>query len=105
MAKRKKSDIKEEENLRKNPINLFQCLSCKDSESLSFNEFKTHLRDVHKINTDDKEQMKGSRKMTMHMDGTFWFSSTYELTMKTGLKFLQYCKNARALDDPMRFEY
>lgn len=93
----------EEAELRKNPINVFTCLDCVNSKGLEFTEFKTHLKSVHKINTDDRDQLKGNRKMLMHLDGDYWFSSSYEWTLENGLKFSQYCENAREKDDPMRF--
>lgn len=96
------SYYKEEQELKKNPINEFTC-SCEGVKPLSFDAFKAHLKLDHKINTDDRNQLKGTRKMNMHMDGDLWHSSSYEWTLESGLKFNQFCKNARAFDDPMRF--
>jgi len=98
-----KNNKEEEAELRKNPINIFRCAACKDSEAMEFEAFKKHLQAAHQINPDDKEQMSGSRKMIMHMDGSFWFSSNYEWVLHGGLKFFQFCKNARASNDLMRF--
>jgi hypothetical protein len=94
----------EEEELRKNPVNVFQCghPDCQKLDSMNFAAFKNHCAEVHNLSAD---QLKGKKQMMMHMDGTQWYSSTYEWTLEGGLKFHQFCKNARAKDDPMRCEY
>ncbi len=93
----------EEEELRKNPINIFQCghADCRKLDAMVFEEFKHHAFAVHGLKSD---QFKGKKQMMMHMDGAQWYSSTYEWTLDSGLKFHQFCKMARAKDDPMRFE-
>lgn len=94
----------EEEELKKNPINLFTCghTDCAKLDSMVFEEFKHHLFAVHQIKSD---QMKGRKQMTMHMDGDFWFSYSYQWELEMGLKFSQYIKMVRAEDDMMRFNY
>ena len=81
------------EELRKNPVNDFCCLACKDSKSMDITEFKKHLLEVHGLTND---QIKGTKKMTMHIDCEMSFSSQYEWTLESGLKFLQYTEMARS---------
>lgn len=101
--KEKSEARQDEEHLRKNPVNDFLCLTCKDSEVKNLAEFKEHLINAHNVNPDDKEAMKGTRQMTMHMDGSYWFSSNYNWTLSiSGVRFSQWTKNARAKDDWMR---
>lgn len=90
----------EEQDLIDNPINDFCCSVCKGSEPMPFEEFKKHIIRVHGLNDG---QLKGTKSMMMHMDGTKWFSSTYLWTLESGLKFTQHIRLARAKDDMMRF--
>jgi len=93
----------EEEELRKNPINVFQCghPDCKDKDSMVLEEFKHHAFSVHGLKAD---QFKGKKQMVMHLDGYQWYAYTYEWTLDSGLKFHQFIKMARKKDDPMRYE-
>jgi uncharacterized protein YlaI len=103
MAKQKPEMTEhEEEELRKKPINNFVCSACKDAKPMVFEEFKHHLFTVHEIKAD---QLNGSKKMVMHLDGTQYHSSVYEWELVTGLKFTQSITMARAKDDPMRYEH
>ncbi len=106
MAKteRPKYTAEQERELRANPINEFTC-SCKDAKPMKHKDFMDHLKETHKIDTSDKSQLAGNRKMLMHMDGKEWYSSSYQWTLETGLKFTQYCENIRAPDDIMRHMY
>lgn len=94
---------KEEAELIKNPINVFQCdcAECKELDSMVFEEFKHHLFKAHNLKAD---QLKGKKQMIMHMDGSFWYSSTYKWTLENGMEFSQFIKQARAKDDLMRCE-
>jgi hypothetical protein len=47
--------------------------------------------------------MKGKKQMTMHMDGSYWFSYNYTWTLESGLVFHQYIRMARDKNDLMRF--
>lgn len=96
----KKAYEDEENELRKNPINVFRCDVCKELPDMKFEYFKEHLSSVHKLNPD---QLKGTKQMTMHIDFANSYSSTYEWTLESGLKFHQYCENARDKNDPMRY--
>lgn len=94
----------EEEELRKNPVNVFQCghPDCKDKDAVVLEEFKHHAFSVHGLKSD---QFKGRKQMVMHLDGAQYFQSTYKWTLDSGLEFHQLVKCARAKDDPMRYEY
>lgn len=91
----KKSKQQADINLRKNPINVFTCCG----KTFTAIEFQAHLDFDHKL---AKEQRKGKRQMIAHMDGDYWFSSTYQWEFESGLKFTQHIEMARDLDDPMR---
>jgi hypothetical protein len=92
-AKKHAADIE----LRKNPINQFTCCG----KGMTLEEFKVHLTEAHKL---DHSQMKGKRKMVMHLDGDYWVSYSYEWELEQGLKFTQYIEMARDADDPMRLD-
>lgn len=77
-----------EDHLRQNPINAFTCCG----KTMTFDEFKKHLSEVHKLSTD---QMKGRKSMLAHIDGDYWFSSSYQWELESGLKFTQYVEMAR----------
>jgi hypothetical protein len=93
----------EEDELRKNPINVFMCghAHCFGKDQMVFEEFKHHLFSVHGLKAD---QVKGKKQMVMHLDGLQYHQSTYEWTLECGLKFNQFIRMARAKDDPMRYE-
>lgn len=95
---------KEEEDLRKNPMNVFSCghKDCEKLNAMVFEEFKHHLFSVHNLKHD---QLKGKKQMTMHMDGAQWHSSVYKWTLDTGLEFTQSITMARAKDDMMRWDH
>jgi len=80
--------------LRKNPVNLFSCHheNCKNVRSLSFDEFKKHLFEVHAL---PEDHLKGNREMLMHIDGSYWFASHFQWTLDSGLVFSQYIRMAR----------
>jgi hypothetical protein len=94
----------EEDELRKNPVNVFQCghPDCQKLDAMVLEEFKHHAFSVHGLKSD---QFKGKKQMVMHLDGSQWFSSTYKWTLDSGLEFSQFTKMARSKDDPMRFEH
>jgi hypothetical protein len=96
-----KKEKEDEQDLRRNPVNVFQCghKDCAKLEAIPAKDFQKHLTDVHGIT---KDQQKGTKRMTMHMDGSYWYSYDYTWTLDCGLEFQQYIKAARAKDDPMR---
>lgn len=100
MGKRTKEQ-EAEISLRKNPINVFQCghPDCIKTGEFEHKDFKRHLLDVHGITAD---QIKGHRQMTMHMDGSYWFSSNFTWTLEGGLEFKQYVRMARPKNDFMK---
>jgi len=102
MAKEKpEMSESEEEELRKNPVNLFSCshADCINLDAMAVTEFKEHVLTVHGTNS-----FKGKKQMVMHLDGSQYHLTTYEWTLDSGLKFHQTIKMARAKDDPMRYE-
>ena len=104
MAKEKpEMSEQEEEDLRRNPINLFQCghPDCKGKDAVNFEEFKHHLFSAHGLKSD---QLKGKKQMVMHLDGAQWYSYQWSWVLDIGLKFDQFTKNTRRKDDPMRYE-
>ena len=74
------------------------CKNCDDEPHLLTDEFKEHIRTVHKI----KKGTEGTRKMLIHLDGQDYWRSTYEWTFE-GLNFLQLILGRRAEDDMMRY--
>ncbi len=101
MKNDKATKAQDEENLRKNPENHYRCESCESMEyDMTFDEFKKHIEEVHKL---EFKGLKGTKQMLMHMDGDYWFSSTYQWTLEVGLKFKQFVRMARQKHDPMRF--
>lgn len=96
MKETKKQKQEAERELKLHPINNFTCCD----KVFTFNEFKVHLSEVHKLLP---EQMKGKKQMLMHMDGDYWFAYEYVWELETGLKFGQYTKMVRADDDLMRY--
>ncbi len=84
----------EEEELRKNPVCLFTCCGAE----MDFKAMQVHLWDVHKIYKGEKMQ----KTMLMHLDSEQTFTSTYQWSHESGLKFTQYVYMARAKDDWMR---
>ena len=79
-------------------INNFIC-NCSPGV-MNQKQFMEHLKTVHNI---DGENIKGTRKMIMHMDGRDWYSSEYLWTLESGVIFTQYCKNKRSKNDPMYY--
>ena len=94
----------EEEELRKNPVNVFTCdhPDCNGKDAMVLEEFKHHAFSVHGLKA---EQFKGRKQMVMHLDGSQYHLSTYKWTLNIGLEFHQTIKMARKKDDPMRYEY
>lgn len=94
MSKKKfeESTKKDWEELKKNPINQFKCKSCNIEGVMSQSDFKKHLLEVHNIDASIKHEAK--KRMILHLDGDYWFSSTYEWEME-GIKFYQQVQLAR----------
>ena len=90
MSKNKEAEIE----LRKNPINVFSCghADCTKLGGMGLYEFMDHLASKHGVS---KNQMKGKKQMLAHIDGDYWFSSTYDWELESGLKFTQFVKLAR----------
>lgn len=99
MSKFKKGDRGKQPEQKKLPIHLFSCNDCKDKGDMEFKEFKEHLLNTHSISD---EGLQGTKQMMMHLDFADSFSSTYEWTLESGLKFQEYYEGERAQDDLMR---
>ncbi len=95
-SQQRAKDLKDEEELRKNPINEFTCCG----QVFKFNEFKKHVTETHKL---DVTKTQGKKSMLMHLDGSYYFSYNYQWELETGLRFTQYTMQARSKDDYMRF--
>lgn len=81
-------------------FNIWKCLECEGEPEFEHGEFMKHLQDVHGIDT---KTAKGSRTMLMHLDGRKWYQSNYEVVVQ-GVKCVNFCRNRRARNDPMRFD-
>lgn len=103
MSKKTNKEKQDELELRRNPVNVFQCghSDCGKLNAMPVAEFMTHLSDVHGIT---KEQMKGMKQMTCHIDGSYWYSYEYRWTLECGLVFGQYIRAARSKTDLMYYE-
>jgi hypothetical protein len=64
MAKRKRGE----------PVREFYCETCKQEKCMNLEELKEHLVNLHGI---DIGKVKGTREMTMHMDGSKFYQSNY----------------------------
>ncbi len=95
-----KKESAAEKELRENPVNQFKCDTCKELDSMNFREFKQHLKTEHGVS---EENMKGTKSMTMHIDGDFWYSYDYKWTLENGLVFFQHIEQVRDKDDMMRY--
>ena len=73
--------------------NTFRCDTCKQAATSSYDEFKNHLIEVHDVNVD--YDLKGTKKMIMHIDGSGFHSSTYAWKLLNGVEFFQYVIVAR----------
>ncbi len=100
MSRKKNTEKQDEIQLRQNPVNVFICghADCEQVPSMPFTDFQKHLIDVHHIG---KDQMKGHKQATCHIDGSYWFSWDYKWTLECGLTFHQHTKMARSKDDLM----
>ena len=75
---------------------VWHCVTC--DKSMGHKEFLDHAKTFHNIDT----SKGGTQRMTAHMDGTDWFSSTYDVEVG-GFKFIQTVRCERAQDDMMRY--
>lgn len=76
---KKKAVKKVKSNKSKNEFfgTIWTCMECPTGTSMQSKAFLEHLQTAHNANCDAK-QIKASMRMTMHMDGSDWFSSNYE---------------------------
>lgn len=80
-------------------FDVWFCLECEGTPEFERAEMMCHLKDVHQI---DPKTAKGTRRMTMHLDGRDWFQSNYEWEIN-GMKFANQVRCERAKNDMMRF--
>jgi hypothetical protein len=93
ILKKSKMDVKAES------FNIWKCLACEGEPEFEHVAMMRHLQEVHGIDT---KTTRASRKMLQHCDGREWYQTNFELEVN-GLKFINYCRNARAKNDMMRF--
>lgn len=70
--------------------NTFWCLTCNDDKEMTPEQAKDHLKSVHSIGG----EIKGFKRMTMHVDGSDYFKSNYEWVID-GIKLHQHTMNPR----------
>ena len=90
--------MKREENNK--PVNVFTCLTCKENPTFSHKDFILHVEKQHGF-----KPKQGKRLMSMHMDGSDWFSSDYSwefIHEGVIVKANQFVRCSREMDDPMR---
>ena len=84
MAKKKQDEEVDE-------YNVFRCTTCADQPEFEGNAIKEHLQQVHGI----EGEPKGTRRMTMHVDGRTFFRSTQEWTLEGGVTLVQFTQHRR----------
>lgn len=96
MAKKAKQEDKEVEE-----YHLFICVNCdKDGDNpMEHKQLMEHLESVHQL----KRPIQGTRSLTMHIDGSTWYQSTYELEVGD-IHLIEQYRARRSHDDPMRLE-
>lgn len=80
-------------------FNNWQCNECEGQPQFPHAEMMKHLKEVHQINI---KTAKGTRRMTMHLDGKDWYQTNYEIEID-GKKFMNFVRNERDADDMMRW--
>ena len=72
-------------------FNMWKCLECDGEPEFYHDEMMKHFREVHQI---EPKTAKGTRQMTMHLDGRDWYQSNYEIDID-GKKFMNFVRNKR----------
>lgn len=72
-------------------FNDWKCMSCEGEPEFGHVEMMKHLQEVHGFNP---KTTKGSRQMTLHLDGRDWYQTNYRWEIN-GLVFMQFVRNAR----------
>lgn len=75
---------------------FWTCPNCEGSPEFEHKDMMTHFTEAHQI---DPAKTKGKKSMLMHMDGSNWFSSSYEWTIGE-LKFNQSITTKRTGSNP-----
>lgn len=71
---------------------------CKEVGQMTLEQYKLHLKEKH--GKEVGKDTKVSKRMTMHMDGSYWYSSQYECEVM-GLKAVNSTCNKRSGEDAM----
>lgn len=64
----------------------WHCLECPGDLEFEHPEMMNHMREIHGF---DPKTSKGTREMIMHLDGSGFYASTYEIIIN-GLKFREH---------------
>lgn len=72
-------------------FNMWKCLECEGEPEFEHADMMKHLREVHQI---DPKTAKGTKTMTMHLDGRDWYQTNYEIVIDKK-KFLNLVRNVR----------
>lgn len=62
------------------PYSLFDCSLCEAAKEQEPSDFKKHLSDAHSI----EATVPKSRRLSLHLDGDGWWTSTYEWRLQDG---------------------
>ena len=77
------------EELKRERSVTYECVTCALKEGFTPEQFKEHLKTVHKL-TD----YKGAARMTLHLDTATHYISSYEGEIH-GIKFLKSTRDER----------
>lgn len=72
-------------------FNIWKCLECEGNPEFEHADMMKHMREVHQI---EPKTAKGTKKMTMHLDGKDWYQSNYEIEID-GKKLINFVRNKR----------
>lgn len=87
-------------NQKAESFNIWVCQECEGNPEFDTKDFAEHLK-YHGIA--DPKSIKGSRTMTMHMDGEKWYQTSYTWKI-AGMTFFQTIREKRARNDLMGFD-
>lgn len=89
------------ERKKKKPVkasNTWTCPNCPGNPQFEHKDFIEHVKAVHKLT-----ELKGKRSMTMHVDCSDSYMSSYEWEV-AGLKFYQSTINPRQKGEGMSWQ-
>lgn len=92
---------------KKTPVkasSTWRCDTCDDKLEMDHPEMVLHLKEMHGV---DAKGLKCKISMRMHLDGSDYFSSTYDVSIalpdNKEIKMTNATCNPRRNDDPMSF--